>query len=306
MWEILITLRVITAHLLLPVVAKNAIKRRESLPQSRKLTIIGGQFIVALLLSVLAAPFLQTYYDNTPYKPDYLSLMAIGLGILNSYGVYCFWRAMDISVSKTAIGTQLDDLIAILIEYFFFGVAIIYRPPLLIGIALCFTAIFILAGFRATKKDIQNRRLIEFVIGYSIFWGMAAASYRFFNLKGLPMSEFLICWYAGSCLGTAMLMFFFNYVRKEKISLRTDKQDKKDAAVLGACIWVPMVLHYMVAKFVPVVIYQPIFLVTEAVFPALIGLYYFHEGKEMTRKEWIAIVIGLTGTIIVGLSFAKL
>lgn len=166
-------------------------------------------------------------------------------------------------------------------------------------------AIFILAGFRATKKDIQNRKLIEFVIGYSIFWGMAAASYRFFNLNGLPMSQFLICWYGGSCLGATLLMLFFNYIKKEKISLQTNKQDKKDATALGICIWVPMVLHYMVAILVPVAVYQPIFLVTEAVFPALIGLYFFHERKEMTRKEWLAIALGLAGTIIVGLNYKK-
>lgn len=299
MWIILIVLRITIAHIVFPVVVKNTLKRLGDLPQSRKPILIGGQFLGSLLLSILMSLFFSFY--EAPYKWNYLPFLAIGLGVLNSYGEYCAWRAMDISLSKTAIGTQMDDLIAISVEYLFFGAAVVYRPSLLVGIALCFTAVFFLTGLGATKKDLLNRRLIKFVIGYSVFWGLADASFRFFNLKGLPMSEFLICWYAGSCLGIAALMFFFNYIKREKISLKTSKRDKRDAIILSLSgAWIPMAIGYMIAKLVPVAVYQPVFLVSEAVLPTLIGLLYFKEHKEMKPKEWIAIALGFIGTILVG------
>ena len=64
-----------------------------------------------------------------------------------------------------------------------------------------------------------------------------------------------------------------------------------------------MVLGYWVAKLAPITVFQPIFLVSEMVFPSLVGFLIFREIKDLTTVEKIVFPLGLTGGLIIGFSF---
>jgi len=303
-WLWLILIRVLTAYILFPITLKETLKRIKYLPTPRKVVLIGWQFLFCLSFSialVIAAKIAG--FGRPDWQFNYLWLVAAMLGVFNAYACYCQWQAMDTNLSKTAIGTQLDDAIAISLGYFFLGEKKFFGSQLIAGIALCFAAGFILVGFKTGEENLANRRLAKNVLKYSLIWGVVGAAERFFNLEGLPIFDFLICWYGGSAIGALLIHLFGKIFKKEKISWRLDEKDKKELPAVAFFVWVSMVLGYLIANHVIISIYQPIFLVSEAILPALIGLYYFHEKKEMKTKEWIVIAIGLAGVMIVGTSY---
>jgi MFS family permease len=303
MWQILILARIFAANIFFPTALKKMLERISTLPQSRKVVLIGWQFLICLSFSVAFAVIVTIAgFESQGWNFNWLWVAAAILGMFNSYACWYQWQAMDISLSKTAVGTQLDDAISIMLGYFFLNESNFFGFRLSLGIALCFAAAFILIGF-GDKKDLSNRRLISNVLKYSVIWGVAGAAERFFNLEGLPLSGFLICWYGGALLGITLLSLFVKIIKKEEMNLRLDSENKRRISTVALFVWVSMVLGYMIAKYAPVAIYQPIFLVGEAILPAILGLYYFHEKKEMKPREWLAIAIGLAGVIAVGTSY---
>jgi hypothetical protein len=55
--------------------------------------------------------------------------------------------------------------------------------------------------------------------------------------------------------------------------------------------------------YAPTTVVQPIFQVTEMVFPTLIGLIVFKEGKNLSCLEALAFAIGLGGGLVVAFSY---
>ncbi|MFA4833944.1 MAG: hypothetical protein WC619_03805 [Patescibacteria group bacterium] len=304
MWGMLIVVRVLTAYILFPITLKKTLERIKNLPTPRKVVLIIWQFLLCLSFSIALAIVAKiTGFGRLDWQFNYLWAVVAILGVFNAYACYCQWRAMDTNLSKTAIGTQLDDAIAIALGYFFLGEKKFFGFQLVAGIALCFAAGFILIGFKAGEENSANRRLAKNVLKYSVIWGVAGAAQRFFNLEGLPIFNFLVCWYGGSAIGALLIHLFGKIVKKEKVSFWLDEEDKKKLPAVAFFVWVSLVLGYLIANHVRISIYQPIFLVSEAVLMAFIGLYYFHEKKEMKTREWAAIAIGLAGVMIVGTSY---
>ncbi|PIT93887.1 hypothetical protein COU00_01875 [Candidatus Falkowbacteria bacterium CG10_big_fil_rev_8_21_14_0_10_43_11] len=61
-----------------------------------------------------------------------------------------------------------------------------------------------------------------------------------------------------------------------------------------------MACLYWGAKLVPIVGYQPLYLVAEIVFPVSAGLLLFGEKKWLSKREKIAFATGIAGSIIIG------
>jgi len=64
-----------------------------------------------------------------------------------------------------------------------------------------------------------------------------------------------------------------------------------------------MLLGYWAAKLAPITVYQPIFMVSEAVLPTLIGFIIFKEAKSLSVKEKFAFLLGLAGITAIAISF---
>lgn len=293
MWELFVVLRIIIGNVLTVIILKTILKEIASLPHTKKTALVFWQFLFCFAFSLITLKF------SGKFELDLICWVVAVTGFFNAYGAYCQWRAIDISLSRTSIGTQFDDAIAIMIGYFFLGEAKFFGLQLVLGILLCFTAAIALIGFKINGRGMVNRQLVGFVLKYSLIWGIAGASFKYFNLQNLPLARFLVSWYGGSVLGAFSFFFLAN---KNKTSLILRKKEIGSILVLASFVWLSLALAYKAAQFTQIAIYQPIFLVSEAVFPTIIGLYLFHERKELVGREWLAIAIGIIGTILVGLS----
>jgi len=220
--------------------------------------------------------------------------MVAGIGFFNSLGAYCQWQAVKMSLSKTSLFTQADDIIGISLGYLFLNETRFLNSGLILGIIICLGAASLLISSES------NIRLMKYVGTYSVIWGLATFLMRYFALSGIPFCEFLASWYAGTLIGISCILFFF---KEEGLTIKAQKKEIMGVGVLAIAIWFSMLLGYWAAKLAPITVYQPIFMVSEAVLPTLIGFIIFKEAKSLSVKEKFAFLLGLTGITAIAISF---
>jgi drug/metabolite transporter (DMT)-like permease len=294
-WQIIVFSRVITAHIFLPFL----LKRLTGLNLSLK-RLVWWQFLFCFAFSLIYALIFG-------FTLKHQLLMVAGIGFFNSLGAYCQWQAVKMSLSKTSLFTQADDIIGMSLGYWLLNETKYLTKGLVSGIVLCFGA----AGLLISGES--NIRLIKYVGIYSVIWGVASFLERYFAITGISFSEFLVSWYGGTLIGISCILFFF---KEEGLTIKVPKKEIMGVGVLAIVIWLSMYLGYWAAKLAPITVYQPIFLVSEAVLPTLIGLLIFKEIKTLRVKTFIfhgrsyafpiekfAFLLGLAGITAIAISF---
>ena len=142
------------------------------------------------------------------------------------------------------------------------------------------------------------------IAGYSAVWGISLFSLRYFAVNGVSITSFLPPWYGGAALAGILL-----YAALEDKGTRSSLKGMsgKDIVLslaLGACILAALWLAYAAFQIAPLVVAQPIFLVAEMIFPALIGLIGFSEGKTYDRFGWACFGLGAVGVCLIALGYA--
>lgn len=280
-WQVIVFSRVIVGNIIGTALLK---KLLQSYKIDRK-KLLCWQFLFCLAFSVVYA-----LISGFTFRP--ILCLIVGIGILNSFGAYCQWQAIDLSLSKTSLFTQADDLISLFLCYWLLNETRFLNIGLVSGLILCFGA----ATLLMSKES--NVRLIKFVGIYSVIWGVAGFLKRYFAILDIPFAEFLCSWYAGSLLG-ALCIFFFS--KGIKLTFKLTKKEARNVGIVAiAGAWGGMVLGYWAAKLAPLTVYQPIFLVSEAVFPTLLGFYVFKEIKTLlSKREKTAFLLGFIGVVII-------
>ncbi|MFH1822648.1 MAG: EamA family transporter [Patescibacteria group bacterium] len=294
-WQIIISLRIITAYVFTPLL----LKKITGLPaRTRRLC---WQFFFCAIFSFL---FLLLFKENISVINKFWLIIA-GVGLINSFACYSYWRAIDISLSKTALFTQADDIIAILLGFLFLNEIKFLKPELIFGLIICFGAasLLIFQSYKAKSTNLHgenNFKLILWVAGFSLIYGIAAFLMRYFAITGITFSTFLTSWYTGSFLGALIILSFAG---KNEAGKKLNLKSISGVFILSLVIWLSMLLGYWTVKLVPITVFQPIFLVSELILPALLGLYIFKERKKLTFLEKIAFLLGLFGILLIGFSF---
>jgi len=281
-WQIIVFIRVIIGHIVAPVLYKKATQTKSDLEK-----LIWWQFLFCLTLSVGYGLIF-----GFTFKSEIL-LVAI-IGFFNSFGCYCQWQAVKINLAKASLFTQADDIIAVLLGYLILHETKYLNTALGFGVIGCFLA----ASILISAKFSENMRLIKYIGIYSVIWGVASFLDRYFALQSIPFSEFLIGWYGGSFIG---ISFFL--LREGRLVVKAPKNEIALVAGLSIFVWLSKLLGYWGANLVPITIFQPIYLVTEAIFPTLTGLHIFHEYKTLEFKEKLAIALGLASIIAITVSY---
>lgn len=292
MWLIPVLLRIIVGHTIAPWMIKKAatgIGREERfLLQFTSAAVIsaGGALLFGLSLNVNL-------------------LIIIGVGFINGFGAYCQWRAVELSLSKTSLFTWGDDLICMALAYYFLGEGRLLNLPLGIGIVLSFTAVTLFSysdycrKTKGTDAGIHPLALYGWIAGYSVIWGVAIFCTRLMALKQIGPNTFIAGWYAGALLAAGIILRL--KWRRERSAITG--RDIVLSIGLGAVILTALGLNYWAFTVAPLLVVQPIFLVSEMVLPALVGLFGFGEKKEYGRAEWCYFGIGLAGSFFVIISF---
>lgn len=230
------------------------------------------------------------------------------IGAFNAFACYCHWRAVDISLSRTSLFTQADDLICLGLGYIILGEGKFLSAWLGIGLILSLMSVFMFtfAKTRAPKTDnAQMFKRKKWTIGvwvalYSIIWGVAVFSMRYFSLQGMSLPSYIAAWYSGSYIG-ALAVFLLGGKKEAGKPLKMAQILR--VAPLSLVIWLSLMSAYWAKMLAPITVVQPICQVSEMIFPTLIGLWIFKEAKELNFWSRLAIALGLAGGTTIALSF---
>src|SRR3989344_8918424 len=157
MWQLFVGLRLLSAHILLPGIMKKVVG------WSGRLRKLYYQFFICFLFSVVWVLF----------KPDSLAGLntdftwLLMIGFFNSLACYFQWRAVDLSLSKTAMFTQADDIITVSMGMIFLHEYNLLNRGGFVGLAVIIVAGIILAVARKRHHG-SNLSLIGYVAGYSL------------------------------------------------------------------------------------------------------------------------------------------
>jgi len=114
-WVVPLVLLMVVSYIIYPWL----IKRVADSP-SRPRSLIVFYFVNTILAAIFA------YISGASFNTT--ALWVVVMGIANAFACYCHWRAIAISLSKTSIFTQLDDLTAI--GMYWHGIYILGRSRL--------------------------------------------------------------------------------------------------------------------------------------------------------------------------------
>lgn len=299
-----IVLRVVIASIASQVIIKKIVSGT-SLP-------IGVSFPSAYFFGFLIA---LSYFLMAGDHLQFTALaVIIGMGIFNGFASWCNWEATRISQSMRSVFMFGDDVIAMGLCFMILREDQFMSLWVWIGSSISLTAIFMLArrSYLSAKKNLAVKGKKEitnlpvtffvYVLAVSLIWGIVKFAERYLALEGVSVGTFLLGWYGGALL-PAIIIFKFHpsRINVEYSWLEAGKYGLvfalTAATAIGLQFWT-----YMVT---PLVIVQPIFMVSDMVFSALIGLIFFKEARSYSRTEWFYFGLGLVGSLFIILSFYK-
>src|SRR3989344_281707 len=252
---------------------------------------------------------------------DSKRLPIIAVGFFNALANFVYWKGMAISLSKVSIFLVFDDLIAMGLAYWILQEGKFMTSGLSVVITLCLVSVLFLSAYKKRRAEIkqeaclvdgvetkqlakhvwkQEITFLTYVLIFSITWGVAMFAMNYFPKQGLSQLTFLSSWYIGSVCGGSLLLLLS---RRPLPSFRSiGKSNWRLLALLSVCMPVTNGFGIWAFKLAPQVVIQPIFLVSAAVVPVLIGFYLFREIKELDWLEKMLFAMSLLGVIIIAIA----
>ena len=292
-WLVPVLLRIAAAYMVAPLLVKPLV---DMYPQR---TLVLLQFAGCFVLALPVALALQQFHIDW-------RIVAVGFG--NGLAAYCYYKAIAISLSRTALFAFWDDLLAMGLSYVVLHEGQFLNPRMLLGIGLSVGAV---VGFtvhsehsQPTGEQTSTRtplRLYLYAGAYSLLLGGSVFFMRYLGVQGTGLGTFLVNWYGG-VVGAALLLVLLS----PDAATAFTTLSRKPLARIGGLILVTLVAlsaAFMAYRLAPQTVVQPLFLVGEMVSPALLGLYVFAEREALDRWECVYFGLGLAGGLVVALSF---
>lgn len=282
-WLLPVLGRMIVAH----VIGSFMQKKIAGLPS--RVIRIRWQFAICLILAVIF------FLASGNFSVEGGAFVIVLVGLANSIAVYAQWRSIDLSLSQTALFTQADDIIAIVLGQVLLGEGKFVSWLMILGLFLVFAPTLALPG--NTRPGWQ---LVRWVIIYSVIWGVAVVAFRHFAVGGLPLGQFMTAWYLGSLVGAIILgRLIEKNIRGHRLSIR----EITAVGLLALIVWAAMLLNYISLRQAPIIVVQPLFQVSEMVLPFMVGLFIFKEAKGLSRKSKYALATSFVGGLLVILGY---
>lgn len=291
-WYVPVGLKVLISNGLAMVL----IKKITSLPsRTTKLTL---QFLFCCLIA-LGFGVITNELEFSPI----IGLIAM-LGFFNGLAAYCQWQAIAINLSKNALFTFWDDIIAMSLAFIVIGEASFLNKWLYLGTAISLLAVILFTAYSYNRKysEKSKKLTIDFLLYvgiYSVIWGVAVFMMRYWALHKIKSLIFLSGWYGGAFLAALFLLVLDHGKTKYQLCFK----DVLRVFILSISIIMSLALAFWSYQVTPLTIAQPIFLVGEMIIPALIGLYYFKEIKELDQIEIFLFGLGILGGIVIAFNY---
>lgn len=273
----------------------------------KKVAVLPGRVRNLLLQYSFAAIFawLAAYIGHRVIGTNFewrTQMLFVGaMGIANGFACYMQWKAIAINLALTSISTWLDDVIALMLALMILKEFHFVDAWIAAGILLALGSCILFATQKESLDSIGSDsvfKIYKYILLYSVIWGGAAFSMRYFSLKeNMSVWDFLPSWYSGSLIGALFVYYFAD--PSERGNLSELPEAAKKVAMLTLSVVSSLAAGYWARSLVPLVYAQPIFQVSEMVFPTLIGLFIFREKKNFTRLGWLLMFCGLIGGLII-------
>lgn len=197
--------------------------------------------------------------------------------------------------------TFLDDVIAMVLSYVILREGIFLNPVLGFGICLAVGSAILLAFERHRNKEPMI--FFVYVAFYSVIWGIAYFSQRYFAFGGFSAANYLLGWYGGSLLSAAALRIFFKESLGDCKEKTIGNKGLAVIAIMSLCIFLCVYIALNVLRQMPQIAFQPVLLVSEAVIPTMLGLIVFKEHKQFSRFGWAVVICALAGVFLIAIGF---
>ena len=294
-WLIPVMARIAVANGVFPIL----LKRITGLHSRTTRFFLQYLFCVAL---AIVATLTVTSFDLTP-----LTLMLVVLGAVNALAAYAQWKAVDISLSATAMFTFWDDIIAMGLSYVILHEARSFNPGVALGIALSLGSV-VAQVIHTAKRDRVPRlqgiplRFYAYVGFYSLIWGVATFLMKYYGSAGVTSGSFILPWYAGAFLAATGLLLLRKRPAAD-VGLRIGGQGVLIVFFLSACVIASLALGYWAYRLAPQNVVQPFFLIGEMIVPALIGFFLFGERKGLDRSTAVFFSLAALGGLLIALNY---
>jgi hypothetical protein len=284
---------------------------------------IGAAYIAGPLL---LKPLVDRYAQATLLLLQFLGCLAVALplavvwhqhqldwrivavGFSNGLAAYCYYKAIALSLSRTALFAFWDDLLAMGLSYTLLheGQFLNARLVLGIGVSLGAVLLFTVHSYSQQAQEPTTKRLpmrlYLYAGAYSVILGLGLFFIRYLGVQGTALGTFLVNWYGGIVMAALLLVLSGADPAQAPFTLPWRVLPRLGGLSLVALV--AMSGAYGAYRLAPQTVVQPLFLVGEMIAPALIGLYVFGERQALDRQERLYFVLGLAGGLLVALSFS--
>jgi hypothetical protein len=296
-WYVPVVLRIIVTYVALPILVKPLAEHPARAP------ILALQFLGAVGLALPAALILG---QGTLHGPTAV------VGFFTGLAAYAYWRAIDLSLSRTALFAFWDDLIAMGLSYGLLREGQFLNALMLTGMGMSVLAVILftvhnyISPATSDKDQAPVPRVHFWYVGlYSVILGLGVFFMRYIGLQDIGLGRFLLNWYGGAGMAAGLLVLTFRMrMHTPAVPLALSRQAWLRLCGGSLLILVAVGSAYGAYRLAPQTIVQPLFLVGEMAGPALIGLYVFGERDTLARHDQLYFALGLAGGLLVALSFS--
>ena len=229
-------------------------------------------------------------------------LLVAAVGFFNAFGNYCQWHAFGLSFSRSSLFFPLMEVWTISLALIFLEETLLWNIQLVLGAALCFAAmwLFRISGKNESEKkeakSIPAKRWFVYTVGMITIFGTAAFLLKLFSFT-IPRETFLMSFYSGALLGSLPIL----YLEKQN-PFRAHVSSKTFLTIIAVAILAmgaTLALYWTYQLGGPISLVQPVRGTFIALSPVLLGWFAFKERKGLTKTEWFAFFLGITGAILV-------
>lgn len=292
MWLVPVALCILFGYVAFPVIFKKKLTQHLSVTR-----MLSWQFFFCFLTG-LAVFFI---FERRLPEPSVGIAAFMGIGVLNSYGAYCQWKAGKIAIGKMYLMTQLDDVIALTLGYTLLHENAYLTDARVIGMALCIGAgiSFSIVRGKFLGAVAPSLAILKWIAIYSVIWGVAAFLRGYYaRIEVLPWWHFLVGWYGGTYLGSLGIRFI---LRRTEAGPPLRLPDLKIALTAGVLVNMSLVMNFISMGLQPITVVQPIYLIAEMAFPTIMAIQFF---KEEPNLRWIdRAILGVSGIGILLIAF---
>ena len=296
-WYVPVAVRILVTYIALPILVKPLAEHPARAP------ILALQFLGAVGVALPVALILG---QGTLHGPIAL------VGFFTGLAAYAYWRAIDLSLSRTALFAFWDDLIAMGLSYGLLHEGRFLNSWMLTGIGMSIVAVILftvhnyITPATGGKDQAPVPRVHFLYVGlYSVTLGLSVFFMRYIGLQNVGLARFLVNWYGGAWMAAGLLALSFRLrLRTPAAPLALSLQAWMRLGAGSLLMLVAVGSAYSAYRLAPQTIVQPLFLVGEMVGPAFLGLYVFGEREGLARRDRAYFALGLTGGLLVALSFS--